>query len=249
MRSLITGILFIFIAIIGFAQQDNPMNGLILTGKHHPGHDWKETTPVIRSALEKGDMNVDVSKDIEDLARLNLSRYDFLVLNYNNWDDPEGLSDASKKDFTTYLKEGGGLLIIHFANGAWHKSLPEAGESDWPEFRKICRRVWDHDGPSAHDAYGKFTVEVTDVEHEITEGISDFQTKDELYYKQVGDEPVGEPLLVAKSEDTGKMEPQAWTYRYGTGKIFQILLGHDAESLSVPEVQQILRNAAEWSGE
>ncbi|MBS3772200.1 MAG: hypothetical protein KGY69_18245 [Bacteroidales bacterium] len=85
MRSLITGILFIFIATIGFAQQDNPMNGLILTGKHHPGHDWKETTPVIRSALEKGNMNLDVSKDIEDLARLNLSRYDFLVLNYNNW--------------------------------------------------------------------------------------------------------------------------------------------------------------------
>ncbi|MFW6103913.1 MAG: ThuA domain-containing protein, partial [Bacteroidota bacterium] len=167
----------------------------------------------------------------------------------NNWDDPEGLSDASKKDFTSYLKDGGGLLIIHFTNGAWHKSLPEAGASDWPEYRRICRRVWDHDGPSAHDSYGKFTVEITDVEHEITEGISDFQTKDELYYKQVGDEPVGEPLLVAKSEDTGKKEPQAWAYRYGTGKIFQILLGHDAESLSVPEVQQILRNAAQWSGE
>ena len=248
MNLLITGILSIFLATTGFAQQNDTMEGLILTGKHHPGHNWKETTPVIKSALEKGPMDVDVSTDIEDLARLDLSRYDFLVLNYNNWDDPEGLSDASKNAFTGYLKDEGGLLIIHFANGAWHKSLPEAGKSDWPEFREICRRVWDHDGPSAHDAHGEFTVEVTDVEHEITGGISDFQTTDELYYNQVGDAPVGEPLLVAKSKDTGKKEPQAWTYRYGKGKIFQILLGHDAESLSVPELQQILRNAAHWAG-
>ncbi|MGM0531594.1 MAG: ThuA domain-containing protein [Bacteroidota bacterium] len=249
MKSLITGILSIFLATIGFAQQNDTMEGLILTGKHHPGHNWEETTPVIKSALEKGHIDMDVSTDIEDLARLDLAQYDFLVLNYNNWDDPEGLSEASKNAFTGYLKDGGGLLIIHFANGAWHYSLPEAGESDWPEFRQICRRVWDHDGSSAHDDYGKFTVKVTDVEHKITEGISDFQTTDELYYNQVGDAPVGEPLLVAKSEDTGKKEPQAWTYRYGTGKIFQSLLGHDAKSLSVPEVQQILRNAAKWAGE
>jgi type 1 glutamine amidotransferase len=249
MKSLITGMLFVLIATIGFAQQNDPMNGLILTGKHHPGHNWKKTTPVIQSALQKGNMEVEVSKDIEDLARLDLSRYDFLVMNYNNWDDPEGLSKASKEDFTSYLEDGGGLLIIHFANGAWHKSLPEAGASDWPEYRKICRRVWDHDGPSAHDKYGKFTVDVTDVDHEITEGISDFETMDELYYNQVGDEPVGEPLLVAKSKDTGKKEPQAWAYNYGEGRIFQMLLGHNAKSLSVPEVQQILRNSAQWAGE
>src|SRR6056297_207203 len=145
MNLLITGILSIFLATTGFAQQNDTMEGLILTGKHHPGHNWKETTPVIKSALEKGPMDVDVSTDIEDLARLDLSRYDFLVLNYNNWDDLEGLSDASKNAFTGYLKDEGGLLIIHFANGAWHKSLPEAGKSDWPEFRGICRRVWDHD--------------------------------------------------------------------------------------------------------
>lgn len=248
MKPLLTGMLAVLFATIGFGQQDKRMNGLILTGKHHPGHNWKKTTPVIRSALEKDNVTVEVSKNIEDLARLDLDRYDFLVLNYNNWDDPEGLNDASKDAFTEYLKEGGGLLIIHFANGAWHYSLPEAGKSDWPEFRRICRRVWNHDGESAHDPYGEFEVEVTDVKHEITQGISGFTTTDELYYNQEGDAPVNKPLLTAKSNDTGKEEPQAWAYSYGNGKIFQLLLGHDAESLSVTEVQQILRNAARWAG-
>jgi type 1 glutamine amidotransferase len=248
MKSWIIGIFFVFLATLTFSQQQEEMDGLILTGNHHPGHKWKKTTPVIKSALERGNMDIKVSTNIEDLAKLDLSRFDFLVLNYCNWDNPEGLSKASKEDFKGYLKKGGGLLIIHFSNGAWHYSLPEAGESDWPEYRRICRRVWNHEGNSSHDKYGPFKVEVTDVNHEITEGISDFTTKDELYYNQEGDAPVGEPLLVAKSEDTGKYEPQAWAYQYGRGKIFQTLLGHDVASLSVPEVQQILRNAAQWAG-
>ena len=50
-----------------------------------------------------------------------------------------------------FLHSGGGLVIIHFANGAFHFSLPGALPSDWPEWRtKICRRVWDHSDRPGH---------------------------------------------------------------------------------------------------
>ena len=248
MKLFIAKILSMFLMTTVLADKNSELKGLILTGKHHPGHKWEETTPVLKSALVEGNIDVEVSTDIEDLSKLDLDQFDFLVLNYNNWDEPDGLSDASKNAFTSYLKDGGGLLIIHFANGAWHHSLPEAGESDWPEYRKICRRVWDHSAGSAHDRYGEFKVDVSEVRHEITEGSSPFEIMDELYYNQVGEEPVGKPLLTARSKDTGKDEPLAWAYRYGKGKVFQTLLGHSAESLSAPEVQQIIRNAAEWAG-
>jgi type 1 glutamine amidotransferase len=219
---------------------------LILTGDNHPAHLWKETTPVIQQAIEKNtSIKADVSTNIEDLSQYTLPDYDLIVLNYCNWNDPRGLSDASKKAFTSYLNEGGGLMIIHFANGAFHSSLPESGTSDWPEYRRIVRRVWDHHAGSAHDKFGKFLVDITDEKHPITEGMKSFHITDELYYNQRGDDPII-PLLTARSKDTGKEEPLAWVYTYGKGKIFQTLLGHDAEALQTPEVQQILMRAAQW---
>jgi len=222
------------------------IKSLILTGNHHPAHKWQETTPAIQTALEMDNrIHVDISTDIEDLQYYDLSDYDFLIMNYCNWEDPNGLSDKGKKRFVDYLKSGGGLMLIHFANGAFHSSLPEAGESDWPEFRKICPRVWDHDQDSGHDKYGIFEVVPTANQHPITMGIKAFETKDELYYNQKGTIPIT-PLLKALSLDTGNHEPLAWTHTYGEGKIFQTLLGHSAESLSTPEIQTILMRAGLW---
>jgi len=227
-------------------KQNKPIKGLILTGHHHPDHPWQETTPVIEDALELNDrIQVDVSTNIEDLSGPKLKNYDFLVLNYCNWEKPEGLSSGSKEAFINYLKNGGGLLIIHFANGAWHYSLPGAEASDWPEFRKICRRMWDHQGNSAHDVYDTFTVHKTTLPHFITGGLYSFETIDELYYNQVGDDPI-EPLIIAHSKNTGKEEPLAWVYNYGKGRIFQTLLGHNAESFKSPEQKEMLRKAAVW---
>lgn len=219
---------------------------LILTGNHHPAHPWKETTLRIKKAVERNEnLMVDISTTIEDLAQYTLQDYDLLILNYCNWQDEKGLSEQGRKRFVEWLNEGGGLMIIHFANGAFHKSLPGAAASDWPEYRNICRRVWDHEANSQHDPYGKFTVHVTDVEHPVTENLTDFQTTDELYFNQAGNEPVV-PLLTATSKITGKEEPLAWVYAYGRSKVFQTLLGHDAASFETEAIQKLLRQAAAW---
>jgi len=219
---------------------------LILTGNHHPSHPWQETTPLIKAAIEQDSpFFVDVSTNIEDLSQYDLKDYDFLVLNYCNWKDSTELKSKSKTAFIDYLNKGGGLLVIHFADGAFHYSLPEAGNTDWPEYRKIVRRVWDHKSDSAHDKFGKFTVHVTDQSSPITAGIKDFETSDELYFNQKGEEPIV-PLLTAKSNVTQKNEPLAWVYNYGQGKIFQTLLGHNASSFQAPEMKKMLWNAAIW---
>src|SRR6185503_18515572 len=125
----------------------------------------------------------------------------------------------AKKTFTEYLRSGGGLVVIHFANGAFHFSLPGAEASDWPEFRtKIVRRVWDHKGKSGHDAFGAFHVEITRVKHPITEGLKSFDTIDELYFTQGGNEPI-EPLATAHSKMTSRDEPMAWAGEFGQGRV------------------------------
>lgn len=220
---------------------------LVLTGNHHPAHPWRETTPLLKSILESDRaFHVDISENIEDLLHYDLRDYDFLLLNYANWEDPAGLSEAARENFVAYLAGGGGLVVLHFANGAFHFSLPQAGESDWPEYRRIVRRVWDHTGDSGHDAYGTFRVEPTSVDHPITEGIEAFETSDELYFNQQGEEPI-EPLLTARSQVTGRDEPMAWAYSYGSGRVFQVVLGHDAVSLSTPAVKTLLQQAGLWT--
>jgi type 1 glutamine amidotransferase len=223
------------------------VKGLILTGWQHEAHKWRETTAVLKHAIETGDqISLDVSTDIEDLSHYDLRDYSFLVLNYCNWKRPEGLSDQSRKAFTDYLSGGGGLLVIHFANGAFHHSLPNAGQSDWPEYRNIVRRVWDHSDNSGHDPYGTFRVGATGLKHEIVEGLTSFDTSDELYFNQKGDGPI-EVLLTARSNITGNQEPLAWVYQYGRARVFQTVLGHDTRALETPAVKIILQRAAAWA--
>jgi len=184
-----------------------PVRALILTGHNHPAHDWRTTTAALIHVLEQDPrMNVEVTETPEDLAGKRLDSVDLLVLNYNNWDRP-GLSDAAKAGLLKYLERGGGLSVLHFADGAWNRTLP-AKDSEWEEYRtKIVRRAWMHPD-SAHDAFGPFKVTPTLVQHEITAGLGAFDTNDELYFKQAGELPI-EPLMTATSKVTRNDEPMA----------------------------------------
>ncbi|MBI2928976.1 MAG: ThuA domain-containing protein [Verrucomicrobia bacterium] len=230
------------------SKMEPRIKALILTGHNHPAHDWNPVTAALLLALEQDPrMAVHVSESIEDLATPKIDGYELLVLNYANWERP-GLSAAGRENFLKYLNNGGGLALVHFANGAWHPSLPNTRPEDaWPEFyTKICRRVWEHRPPNAsgHDAFGPFHVEVTAVKHPITAGLAAFDTVDELYFRQAGDEPI-EPLVAARSKVAGKDQPLAWTYSYAKARVFQTVLGH--ADVSVRKAAALIRRGCVWA--
>jgi type 1 glutamine amidotransferase len=221
---------------------------LLVTGHNHPAHDWRQTTKAIQVTLtEDAGLKLVVAEDVELLAKKELHDFDVLVMNYCNWERP-GLSDAAKANLLSYLNRGGGLSLIHFANGAFHFSLPKAEASDWPEWRtRICRRVWDHTpGKSGHDRLGKFTVQLKNPSHPITQGLKDFETTDELYFRQQGDEPIT-VLATAHSQFTGQDEPMAFVYDYGRARVFQTVLGHDAAALRSPGAAALIRRGTVWA--
>jgi type 1 glutamine amidotransferase len=41
--------------------------------------------------------------------------------------------------------------------------------------------------------------------------------------------------------------PLGWTRKYGEGKVFALLLGHDARSFQTPAFQQIVLNGVDWA--
>lgn len=222
-----------------------PEKVLIVTGHNHPAHKWVETTAALIQVIENDPrILVDVTDDPEFLASDKLSAYSSIVMNYSSW-DRQGLSAKAKTGFTNFLKQGGGLAIIHFANGSWTDTLPNK-ESDWPEYRtRIARRVWVHgQGNSGHDAFGNFRVTKTAAQHPITDGLGPFNTQDELYYRQQGPLPI-EPLMSAVSRDTKKAEPMAWAYQYGKGKVFQTVLGH--ADVSILMAGDLIRRGTAWT--
>ena len=210
---------------------EKPIKALIVTGYHHPGHDWRKLTAALIGVLEQDPRVIaHVTENPEDLATIKRADYDAVVMNYCNW-DKAGLSDAAKKGFVDYLKSGGGLSVIHYANGAFTPTIPNTN-SVWPEYHtRMLRRYWLHGkGKSGHDKYGPFKVDIANPTHPITRGLKPFSTTDELYFRQAGDQRI-EPLVTAHSKVTGKDEPLAFAYNYEKARVFQTLLGHADESI------------------
>ena len=124
------------------ASSPRKIRAVIVTGHQFPGHAWQATTQALDEALRKDPrLSVETVTDVEFLAAPELHRLDLVVMNYCNWQRP-GLSEAAKTNFIRFLASGGGLVIVHFANGAFHFSLPGApvptGPSGAPKSAAAC---------------------------------------------------------------------------------------------------------------
>jgi type 1 glutamine amidotransferase len=136
-----------------------------------------------------------------------------------------------------FVNEGGGLVLVHFACGAFQEFKDD--------FVKLAGRVWNPE-LRAHDPYGKFRVEIVDPGHPITRGLAAFETTDELYTCLDGETPVS-VLAEAQSKVDGKRYPMAFVLPYGKGRVFHCVLGHSAEALSVAEVGELFRRGTAWA--
>jgi len=215
---------------------------LLLTGIDYPGHHWKETAPALAAALRQ-DPRLEV-RVVEDPAFLDsgaIRSYDVILLHFQNWEQP-GPGEAARENLRKFVESGKGLVLVHFACGAWHR--------EWPEFEKLAGRVWfgANPGPGKrqHDPYGAFRVEMPLPDHPITRGMSEFETQDELYTCLMG-EPAIEVVARAKSKADGQYYPMAFTAQYGKGRTFHCILGHDVKALQPAGVQELYRRGCAWA--
>jgi len=214
---------------------------LIITGDDVPAHDWRKTTPHLRTVLSgKDGSEVIVCEDPSILAGGGLSKYDAIVLNFRN-PPPRDPGPAARKALAEYVKSGGGLVVVHFAIFAF---------PGWEEYRRIIGRVWvgrvSGKKISGHSPRGTFDVKVLDREHPAVAGLEDFTADDELYSKLQGEDRI-RVLLDAHSEYSGKREPVAWARSYGKGRVLVTVLGHDLKSREVPAFKALLRQGTAWA--
>ena len=226
-------------ALISAAPQEKgvePIRVLIVTGVDYSGHHWKKTAPIVRNVLEQDKrLEARIVEDIEFLSSEAIFDYDVMLLHFKNYKLP-AREKHIRENLVNFVKQGRGLVLLHFACGAFE---------DWPEFKNLAGMVWDR--KTGHDPRGPFTVKIVDHEHPVTHGMKDFQADDELYTCLVGDRPVT-MLATARSKVTGKDHPMAFVFDYGKGRVFHTPLGHDVKAIEMPGVAELLRRACLWCG-
>ncbi len=280
MRTFRQGFLIALTAVVmgGSLSAAEPLKALIVDGQNN--HDWKSTTPSMKATLEAtGRFKVDVatspakgaSKDEWKAFHPEFSKYDVVVSNYNGEGWPASVNEA----LVDYVKNGGGLVIVHAANNAF-ESWPEYNDMiglGWRD-NKFGERVTIADngevvhtlkgqGPSSgHGPQHAYKVIIRDNEHPITKGLPTewMHTNDELYHGQRGPARNMHVLASAYSDKakggTGANEPMLWVIPYGKGRVFTTLLGHvggsnngktDTRAIRCLGFQTTLARGAEWA--
>lgn len=209
---------------------------LVVTGVDHPAHNWKTSAPALRSVLEKDRRcEVRIIEDPELLADEEVFQYDVVCLHFRN-DRPLRREKQIRTNLTRFVQEGRGLMVLHFACGAF---------GDWPQYLDLAGKVWDK--KNTHDPRGPFTVKIVNTTHPVTRGLkSEFLTDDELYICLTGERPV-EVLATAKSRITGKDHPMAFVFSHGQGRVFHSPLGHDARAIQMEGTAELLRRGCIWA--
>ena len=247
---------------------------LIITGQNN--HDWERTTKHVENALLDTDMfNTTVSitppkgalsTEWEDW-RPEFSAYSVVILVYNG----DMWPNAVRKDFESYIEEGGAALVQHASNN---------GFQGWEAYEKMVgllwrgkdmgyRAYWDaqtglarlpsgEDLGAGHGRLHDWQITSRDPKHPI---MSDLplvwlHPHDELYHGQRGPAEGMNVLATAWSDPefggSGRHELMLWWIAYGKGKILTLLPGHlwggqeDDRALRCVGFQVLLQRSTEW---
>jgi uncharacterized protein len=212
-----------------------PVRVLLVTGVDYGGHLWKETAPAVRKVLEQDKrLEVRIVEDPDFLASPAVADYDVIFLHFKNY-QPLKHEKEARENLVNLVKQGKGLVLFHFACGAFE---------NWPDFADLAGKVWDK--KNDHDPRGPFTVQIAQPNHPIMRGLRDFPADDELYICLKGDRPV-EILATAHSKRTGTDQPMAFVFPYGKGRVFHTPMGHDVRAIEMPGMGELLRRACLWA--
>ena len=178
-------------------------------------------------------------KSADGYERKDLLRQDVVVL----YDMPKTITDEQKENFLALTKKGVGLVVLHHALVSYQH---------WPEYERIVGgRYPEEDGKGGvvtasvgyqHDV--EVPVVIVAKNHPITEGVSDFTIKDEIYWGfRVGADVT--PLITTTHPKSGK--PLGWTRQEEKSRVVYLQLGHGPSAYENANYRRLLAQAIRWA--
>lgn len=272
-KIILTLVLIISFIPKTFAQENKPVPVLIIDG--FSNHDWKQTTAVTKWILENSEyFEVDVSTVPADSGEWkewspDFEQYAVVIQNTNNIHDHRLRWPAhAEKELETYVKNGGGLYILHSANNAF---------SHWEEYDKMIGLGWRQQtsgyaleigenqeilrippGEGKGTGHGDRFDAVIQIlsPHPINR---DYPAQWKTAHTEVYSYPRGpaENMDVLSyafdSTDTQRLWPVEWVVSYGEGRVYNSSLGHLWSGEIYPEAyrcvgfQTTMIRAVEWA--
>ncbi|WP_407571818.1 ThuA domain-containing protein [Deinococcus altitudinis] len=200
------------------------------------GHEPQQTTERFAALLKEAGFSVTVTDDLNVYLDADLLQAQSLIVQCYTMstvtpEQEQGLLEAVR----------GGVGF-----GGWHGGSADAFRNN-PEYQFMVGGQWVAHPGNIID----YTVNVTDHEDPITQGLTDFQMHSEQYYMHT--DPSNEVLATTTfSGDllpwiAGTVMPVVWKRCWGAGRVFYCSLGHVDTDFEVHEAQELVRRGLLWA--
>ena len=182
------------------------------------------------------DFEVDVFDNLDILTSVRLLDYDVIIPIWT----VEKLTVNQEAAIITAVEHGVGLAT-------WHGTADAFNDNHLFKFmlggQFIC-----HPGD-----FVEYSVDISDKDHTITEGLGAFKVVSEQYFVHV--DPNNHVLATTTFKGqrypwlAGQSCPAAWTRMWGKGRVFYQSVGHTVNELAIPEVYEMTKRGIAWAAD
>lgn len=200
------------------------------------GHTPFESAAVFAELLRAAEYEVEIADSLD--VYLDAEKLQGLDLIVPTW-TMDTITDAQEAGLLAAVEAGVGV-------GGWHGTMGDSFRNN-PTYQFMVGGQWVAHPGNIID----YTVNLTNTDHPITQGLSDFQVHSEQYYMHV--DPSNHVLATTTFSGefipaiAGTVMPVVWTRMWGVGRVFYSSLGHTVSDFDVPETREITRRGLLWA--
>jgi hypothetical protein len=234
-----TVVCFVHPCFSGEASAFTPVRVLVFSGQNN--HDWRQTTPRIKSILTASKrFTVEVTERPDQCDAAMFARFDVILSDWNAFPADAAVKEwpePMRRAFLSFIRNGGGHVVVHSGSSSFE---------GWTEYRQLCGSAWGKD--TGHGPIHTFEVKMADSEHPITRGLASFRITDELWHhaEKHPRKVLATAFSARDQSGSGENEPVAMVTEFGRGRGFILLLGHDTRAMEAPGFQALLTRGVEW---